>query len=165
MLVDTACLLDPILEDAERRPEEPREPEQTLGAAVDLGAPLEAAEHQPFERVGRPVPPPQLVVERQDFNDETRAELERRRGPACARVERRPPEDHLALELREPRRDASSPLVQSLVQLGARDDVGKHDGRRFGRKAEVLEGAPERLRGAASRHEHGARTRRHRVGA
>ena len=78
--------------------------QQALGAAIDVGARLEPLDHEPFELSDRPVPPPQLVVQRENLDDQSRAQAERRRRAAAARDERRAAEDHFTLGLGEPRR-------------------------------------------------------------
>ena len=80
MLVQTAARFDERFEPRERRGEKLRLPEQPLGAAVDLGARLQAVGHQPIEVGDRAIAPAQLVVEREDLDDETGAEPEGRRA-------------------------------------------------------------------------------------
>ena len=79
--------------------------------------------------------------------------------PRPAGLERRPPEDHLALELGEHRRSAGQPFVQLLVELRARDQIGKQQRRRRRGQLDVLERAAQRLGRATARHEHGTGAR------
>ena len=87
-------------------------PEEPLGAAVDLDARLQAVDHQPIEVVHRAVAPAQLVVERQDLDDEARPEPEGRGRAAGAGRRSGAREEHLALEGGEHGRRRRQPLVQ-----------------------------------------------------
>ena len=70
----------------EGRREKLRLPEEPLGAAIDLDACLEAVGHQPVEIGDRAVAAAQLVVERQNLDDEAGPEAE---GRGCSAVARR----------------------------------------------------------------------------
>ena len=90
VLVDAPGLGDPALEDLERRGQEPGQPQQPLGAAIDLRARLEARGHQPLERRDGLVAPPELVVEGQDLDDEPGTQAERRGSSVFAPHRARP---------------------------------------------------------------------------
>ena len=83
MLVQTAARLHERLELAEGGDEKAGLPEEPLGAAIDLGTPLQTLDHQPLKVVHRAVTAAQLIVERQDLDDESWPQAEGRGLPLC----------------------------------------------------------------------------------
>ena len=130
MLIDAVGLTYARLERRESRRKKARQPEQPFGAAIDVGAGFEAAGHQSIERRDGLVAAAQLVVERKDADDETGTKPERRRRALGDDVERRPSENHLALEIGQPSRAAVRMLMERVVQLCSCNQVWQDDRRR-----------------------------------
>ena len=113
MFVQTPARFDERLESAEGLGQELGLSEQPLGAAIDLDACLEAVGHQAVEIGDLFVAAPELVVERQDLDDEAGTKFEGRgsaagncgRGRAC--------QEDFAFERREHRGRQWEPFVQA----------------------------------------------------
>ena len=108
VLVDASGGRDPAFQLAEDRHEEAGLPEHALGAAIAVGGRLEASDHEAIEILHRPAAASQLVVERQDLDDQSGAQAERRRRARFAGSAGGAADEHLALELGEQRRASAA---------------------------------------------------------
>ncbi len=98
MFVDAGHRGERAFERLERRREESRLREEASRAAIELGAPLELLRHQALEVRHRLMPSSQLVVQRKDLRDETRAQVERGFRPRRVGRVGGPPQQDLAVE-------------------------------------------------------------------
>ena len=119
VLVQPAARAHELLEARERRREELGLAKEAFGAAVDLHARLEAVGHQAVEIGHRAVTPPQLVVERQHLDDQSRPETKWCGCAAVAGRRRGAGEEHFPLERGEHGRRRSEPCVQPEIELVA----------------------------------------------
>ena len=114
VLVDAAGGGYPSFEVAKCGPEEAGLPKHALGAAIGLGYGLQASDHVALEILDCAPAPPELVVERQYLEDQSRAQAKWRRRAGLAGVTRCAADQHLALELGEQRWCVSSVLMETL---------------------------------------------------
>src|SRR6476469_8346214 len=156
VLVDAAGGRYPSFEVAKCGPEEACLPKHPLGAAIGLRYGLQASDHVALEILDCAPAPPELVVERQYLEDESRAQAKWRRRAGLAGVTRCAADQHFALELGEQWWCVSGVLMETLVQIAARQNVRQNRDRARRRDQPVFERAPERLSSAPRRHEHSA---------
>jgi hypothetical protein len=148
VLVDTRDAGQRPLELLEGRREKHRLRQQPCRAAIVRSARLQCAGHQAIEIRHGLVPPPQLIVERENLADEAGTQIERRLRPFCAGRVRGPPQQDLTVERRQGRRRAGQPFPQPRMELVARDDVGQR-ARGAGRHNQILDRPPQLFRRTA----------------
>ncbi len=117
------------------RREKARLPQHALGARVGLRVARERLGDQLLEPRDLLRLPAEQVVEAEDLGDEAGAHLERRHRPLARRRVGGGLRDRVALERAKPPRRIRQPRVQPVVQLVARDEIGKRDRAPPGRSA------------------------------
>ena len=151
VFVERARSRDPLLVLAAGGGEKARLLQHPGRAAVQVGVAREEVDEQLLEPIDPLALPPELVVEPDDFGDQPRTHVERRRGAFLPRLPGRRVHHRLALVRRQPPQRVGQARVQAVVQLVARHEVGQDDG---GPRRAVLDGGPKLAGGAPRGHEH-----------
>ena len=111
----------------ERGGEEPRLAQQAFGSGIEFGGGLERRDEQPLEVFDRLPMATERIVEVQHFADERGTQIERRRGAIRDRLVRGGLDQHLALEHGQQPRQGLGPLVQTLIPVAPRQQIGQDD--------------------------------------
>jgi hypothetical protein len=124
-------------------------------ATIYLDAAGEAFGHEPIEVADGTVAAAELVVKREDLDNQSRPETEWCRGPRTGYEPRRSSEQHLALEFGKHRRSGGQALVQSAVEIRAGEYFRKNEcWKRALLETQRFERPAQGFSGATTRNEH-----------
>jgi hypothetical protein len=117
-----------LLEAAERGHEEPRLPDEPLGATVVGGSWLQHGQRKPFECIDVLLIPPKRVVEVENLHEQPGPEAKGRLDAVVARFSARHPEKRLAFRNTQHGCQGQQALREAGNQLTRRNHVGQDDG-------------------------------------
>ena len=152
MLVEPAVIVEASLVPAEDAPEKARLAQQSLRAAIVVSRVVESCRQDALEIVDRPLLSPHEIVERDDFAEQRRPEVERRDVAFGDRFVGRSLDGHFALERRQQPRAEAGEDMKPFVPVAAREEIREHECAGLV-DAAILECTPEQIRRRPRGHE------------